>query len=247
MDREYTEAYSRLEDQHWWFTARRRVLKALLRRFVPWHEEMSVLEVGAGSGRNLYELYPSGVDLCGLEPDEGSVEIARTRGDIPMFTGTLEALPQPIATRSFDLITMFDVLEHIRDDAEALRRLSERLTPRGQLVLSVPAYNWMWGRQDEVSHHFRRYTLRGLIELLECQGYEVRWSTYFNSVLFIPIASIRLASRIVPASGKSDFDFPTGLVNRLLHSLFSLEAHYLAFGRFPVGVSAFVVARKKSA
>lgn len=244
MDREYADSYGHLEEHHWWFTARREILSRLLRQVVDWHEARSVLEVGVGAGSNLYSLYPDPSVVAGLEPDEVNLEVARERGDIPVYHGVVEAMPEPLASERFDVVTMFDVLEHIEDDDAALQELRDRMRPGGRLVLTVPAYMWMWGRQDEVSHHFRRYTLAELRAKLEDNGFRVARATYFNTLLFFPIAAIRLASKIVKMSARSDFDFRPGRLNALLHRVFAAEAAWLARWRFPFGVSIFVAAEK---
>jgi len=247
MDERYSRYYSASEDSHWWFTARRIILRRLLAREVDWTTGKDVLEVGAGSGANLYALYPPTARVWGLEPDPAAAERARQRGTIPILTGSLEALPPPLDRMAFDVIGLFDVLEHIADDRRALGDLRTRLRPDGHLLLAVPAYQWMWGRQDMVSHHFRRYTRRRLEALLRASGFAVQRATYFNSLLFPFVAAIRLMARVLPRPGgpvRSDLEsFRPGLLNTILHRIFAAEAGWLGRFGFPAGVSLFVSAR----
>ncbi len=105
------------------------------------------------------ELYPSGARLEGVEPDPALASLAATRSPMPVFNASIDQLPSEIEEESYDGVTMFDVLEHIPDDARALQIVNRKLKPGGRIALSVPAYMWLWGQQDIVNQHCRRYTL----------------------------------------------------------------------------------------
>ncbi len=251
MKQEYAGQYAQLERNHWWFEGRRSILRRLLRSEVDWSAPRKVLEVGVGPGVNLYSLYPDNADLIGVEPDPGNARLAAGLGQIPVHEGTVEKLPAVAMTTTFDVITMFDVLEHIEDDRAALQILKERLKPGGALLLTVPAYQWMWGAHDDVNLHFRRYTRGRLIALLRDAGFVVKRSTYFNTWLFPLIALVRLVAKLIPKRKPtsrdvgSDFDKPSGLLNAPLRWLFASEAWFLPWVSFPFGVSLFVSARKE--
>lgn len=249
MKQEYAGQYADLERGHWWFQGRRRILRRLLRREADWSAPRKVLEVGVGPGVNLYSLYPDGAELMGVEPEPENARIADGLGGIPVHEGTVEKLPDAAAATTFDIITMFDVLEHIEDDRAALDILKARLKPHGRLILTVPAYQWMWGDHDDVNHHFRRYTRGGLKRLLKDAGFVVNRATYFNTWLFPPIALVRLLAKLGPrkkagAAVGSDFDKPSGILNTPLRWLFASESFFLTWMSFPFGVSLFVAARK---
>lgn len=248
MDATYAARYGEIERNHWWFRARRVILRSQMRKHVGWQLGMEVLEVGVGPGENLYSLYPDDVSLQGLEPEEHNATFANSRGEAPVYQGVLEKLPEPLAAKRYDVITLFDVLEHIEDDDAALDRLHTLLKPGGKLVLSVPAYMFLWGRQDVVNHHFRRYTGKELSGKLRAHGFKLVRRTYFNSLLFPPIALVRLLKRgsIEREAGakQSDFDYQAGPVSALLFRLFRFEAFLLKFLSFPFGVSWFCVAEK---
>src|SRR4051794_12393033 len=106
MERSYAEKYSSFEESHWWFRARRVILRGLLAREVEWRPGMKVLEVGVGPGLNLYALYPENCHLKGLEPDAGNAALAGQRGSVPVYVGTVEAMPAELREEKFDLITM---------------------------------------------------------------------------------------------------------------------------------------------
>jgi len=251
MKKDYAEEYGRLEREHWWFRGRRVILRQLLQSEIDWSEPRDVLEIGVGPGENLYTLYPDDARLVGVEPDADNARRADERGAIRVYQGTVERLPEALENRQFDIIAMFDVLEHIEDDRAALEILHDRLKPGGRLVLSVPAYQWMWGEHDEVNLHYRRYTLGGLRRLMNDAGFGVDRATYFNTFLFPPIAMVRLLARLFRRGGgkvdaaSSDFRKPSGAISGLLYLLFASEAIWLRLLSFPFGVSVFVAAGRK--
>jgi SAM-dependent methyltransferase len=250
MKPDYVRQYDSFEQRHWWFRVRRIILKGLLERHAGWKPGLRVVEVGTGPGETLQALYPADVVLAGVEPDASSAELAATRSGVPVWVGTVERLPPEVAREQPDLICLFDVLEHIQDDDGALDILREWLADGGRLALSVPAYNWMWGQQDVVNMHCRRYTRGDLCRKLEQHGFTVVRATYFNSILFPFIALFRLLARLPPWRNRpahSDFDYSAGPFDRLLYGLFRLEWPLLKYVNLPFGGSCFVLARKATA
>jgi SAM-dependent methyltransferase len=149
----------------------------------------------------------------------------------------------PFAQDRFDLIAAFDVLEHIDDDGEALRALHNRLTPHGLLVLTVPAFGWLWSRHDEFSHHKRRYTRAGLTALLTERGFAIVYSSYFNTFLF-PVALTRLKlGALLHVTPSRAMRIPPAPLNRALTAIFSLERALIPRLSFPYGVSILLCAR----
>lgn len=248
MDAQYADRYEHLEKTHWWFRARRRILKTLL-ACVPWPASPRIAEIGIGPGENLYEVYPPDARLIGIEPEPLNAERARAKGPVPVYVATAEALPEVLRDGTFDGLAMFDVLEHTPDDGLVLRALRAKLKADGWLVMSVPAYRWLWGRQDDINCHYRRYTRRELVSKLRRAGYVVRRATYFNTLLFLPIALLRLLAKISPPRNRasnSDFDYATSRLDPLLFRIFALEARLLRRLRFPFGVSIFAAAQPAS-
>ena len=246
MQPDYAARYSLYEEHHWWFRGRREILKRILAREIPRRQGVKVLEIGVASGLNLYSLYPPNCNLRGIEADIANAKLAAARGQVPVSVGTVENMPSELRSQVFDVVTMFDVLEHIQDDLAALRAVRARLALNGTLVLTVPAYQWMWGQQDIVNLHFRRYTKRQLITRLHEAGFRLRRATYFNTLLLPPIALIRVLARCSPARSpapRSDFEYSSGGMNVWLSWLFGLEACWLERYSFPFGVSVLAVAQ----
>jgi SAM-dependent methyltransferase len=242
----YAEMYQ-LEEDHWWFRGRRRIIWALLERS---HIGASprFLDAGCGTGRNLVEfghLGPAG----GVDPSQEAVDFCLQRGLRNVKRAGLEDLPFEKA--SFDLLLASDVIEHVEDDGAALRELLRVAAPGACLVITVPAYQWMWTEHDVQLHHFRRYTLSQLTERVRSAGWEVSQATYFNTVLFPIVAAARVTERLrekragSSRSGHTDLDRTPAVLNGMLGAPFRLEAAAVKRGiRLPVGVSAGVLARK---
>ena len=244
MQAEYSESYARYEARHWWFRARRIILRSVLRT-LPLPPRARILEIGTGPGANLYHVYPPDARLFGIEPNPELAALANQRGRIPVHTGSAEELPGALGM--FDAVAMFDVLEHTADDGRALENILRCLVPGGLLILTVPAYQLLWGPQDVVSGHYRRYTLRGLRALVRAAGLAPLRATYFNSLLFPAVAVFRLAGRLLRSSrGSSDLRYSLGPVDQLLFLVFAAEKWLLRVFNLPFGVSIFLAARKEN-
>lgn len=250
MREDYYEEYFRLEDTHWFFVGRRRILLTLLDRHVgsaPDGEARRILDFGCGTGGMLRHLSrygePEGADI-----DEQAIKFCLERGlgDVRL----LEGADLPYEDATFSIVTAFDVFEHIEDDGRAMREVARVLKPDGTLLVAVPAYQWMWGRQDVINRHFRRYTSKRLRTRLTEAGFSVERLTYFNTLLFPPIAAIRLARRLLPLSDQSGSDFKgaaEGRLNDLLSRVFGSESSWLESRNLPFGVSLAVVAHPADA
>src|SRR6266487_5055089 len=240
MEKTYAQQYALLEGEHWWFRARRVVLRDLLAR-LGWPQRPRILEVGVGSGCNLREIYPFDARLEGVEPDDALARLAAARVPVPVFKASIDRLPPEIRDGSYDGVAMFDVLEHIKDDACALQIVNRKLIPGGRIILSAPAYMWLWGQQDAVNQHYRRYTLCELREKLQAADFTIERMTYFNTFLFPPIAAVRLIARCSrrPYRHEGDFAYVRKSSNAVLLTLFAAERVFLRYLDFPFGVSIF--------
>lgn len=197
MERATYEIEAELERRHWWFRGRRRLLGRLLARLdPPLPAGARVLDVGCGTGANAPVLSEGGRLAIGVEASLIPLGLAGTgeRGHAARVRGDASRLP--FLDRAFDLVVALDVLEHIDDDLGAARELLRVLRPVGALVVFVPALMLLWGFQDEVSHHRRRYARSQLRDVITGAGCEVQRLTFFNTLLFPPILAVRWAMRV---------------------------------------------------
>ena len=233
-----------LDSDHWWFRARRSILSGFLDALVPLPARARMLDIGPGSGVNLPVLRGRG-EVTVVDLSRFSLDSCRAAGAAGVVQA--DATHPPFHTHSFDLVCALDVLEHLPDDRAALRQIRRILKPDGWLLVSVPALRVLWGRQDVLSEHYRRYLRGQLEERLLSSGFRVERLSYFNSVLFAPILSVRLAMRPFlrwSVRGGSDLGMrlPPGL-DALLYRLFAMEGPWLVRRDLPVGVSLLALAR----
>lgn len=231
-----------VDDRHWWYRGRRRIVRAQLDRLgLPPHAKL--LDAGCGSGRTLDELARYGI-ASGIDSSAWAVAAARGRGHHRVRQGSIELLPYPDAT--FDLVTCLDVLEHLPDDARALAELLRVTAPGGHLLLTVPAYRALWSAHDEANHHYRRYRRRPLRRAAIAAGWEVELDTYFNSILLPEAAVLRLARKIWPGRAKrSELFFTPAWLDSVLAAPFGLEAVLIRLGfRLPAGLSVLALLRR---
>jgi SAM-dependent methyltransferase len=241
MERAVFDRMAELDQHHWWFLARRRILKALIERVVRPPKKARILEVGCGTGHNLAMLKTFGrVEASELDRCARAVANKRLPGkvkeaklpDLSMFE-----------RNGYDLIALLDVLEHVPDDLASLRAIHRRLKPGGALLMTVPANPWMWSAHDAAHHHFRRYTKKQLEELFLRSGLEVQLLTYFNSLLFPLVAAARLLGKITRRDSADD-KLPSEWVNAALDKIFGFEARLLGRVPMPFGVSLVAVVRR---
>jgi SAM-dependent methyltransferase len=238
MDATVYRRMAELDSRHWWFLARRKILKALIARDVRPPNDAQILEIGCGTGHNLAMLAQFGtVEASELEPQARKLASARLGRPI-----AAAALPDLSMYRDshFDLIALLDVLEHVEDDHAALTAIHSRLKPGGKLLVTVPANRWMWSAHDAAHHHFRRYTKKELVEAARAAGMQVDLISYFNTQLFVPIAVARLVGKLLGRESADD-EMPAEPVNTVLREVFGLEAALVGRLPLPFGVSLVAI------
>lgn len=233
-----------LEENHWWFAARRAIAENLIRqlRLPP---GASILDAGCGTGGNLAMLSRYG-QVDAMELDDRARQMANAKGVAQVLSGELPG-EVPYPQGQFDLIALLDVLEHVEDDCNTLEVLGSLLKPGGRLLISVPAFPFLWSAHDEAHHHKRRYFLGELKSKLENAGLEVAYASYFNTILFPLIFGARQLGKLRADKRESgDLAMPGPWINRLLFAIFSSERFVLGRWPLPFGVSAMAIARKGS-
>jgi SAM-dependent methyltransferase len=238
-DSAYDEHYA-VEDHHWWFRGRWAVIEALLSR-TSLPANPRILDAGCGTGGNL-ERYSRLGEASGVDPSPDAVRYCAERGLGSVEQAGLEALP--FADASFDLIAATDVVEHIEAEERALRELWRVAAPGGAMLLTVPAYMWLWSKEDENLHHKRRYTRPRLRQATERCGWDPQIATYFNSFLLPPIA-VAKRLRGQRERNEADLERTPSYLNSPLSLPMRLEAQLIRRGvNLPAGVSVGIVCRK---
>ncbi len=231
-DHLYQQFYE-IENTHWWFTARRKILITYLLHRVDTSHRLRLLDVGCGTGAILVEASRY-FDAYGTDASPRAIEFCRKRGLSHLFTGSLDALP---GTDRFDVITLLDVIEHMDDDRGALRQAAGRLNKGGAILVTVPAYPWLWSSHDEVNQHRRRYTRTTLASAVRAAGFRIHHLTYFNTLLF-PLAVLRrLFAKATGKQEADDFRVPGRPVNTALAGIFSVEQYVIPRATLPFGLS----------
>lgn len=244
MHPNHYELDAALAETHWWWAARRVIIAHLIDRLIDPKPGRHVLEIGCSTGSNFAMLQRYG-DLEAMELFTPAAEHCRRRyPEIPVHN---QGIPNDRAD-TYDMICLFDVLEHIEDDAGALAWIDDHLNANGMVFITVPAFAFLWSRHDELAHHHRRYRRDGLLSLVR-RNFDISYSTYFNTHLFPAIAGVRLLQRLggLPQGAHDKAIAGQGVVNALLRATFGAERLWLPSLSLPFGVSIFVAAEKRPA
>ncbi|HKR60961.1 MAG TPA: class I SAM-dependent methyltransferase [Pyrinomonadaceae bacterium] len=232
-----------VEDAHWWYAGRRRIIASLLETICATlnTHTPAILDVGCGTGANLDMLQRFG-EVEGVDISDAALAFCRQRGYTNVRRGAAQLLPYEDNT--FDVITALDVVEHLDDDIGSLREMRRVLKPNGRALLFVPAFKFLWGVQDDVSNHRRRYTLSQLKAAASEAGFEIERASYANISFFVPILLVRTFMRVAHLRPPTELGINIPAFNGLLGSIFGAERFWLQRGTFPFGVSAFCVLRR---
>lgn len=232
-----------LEDNYWWFLARREIISELIKKSIKIGSDEYILDVGCGTC-GMAEYLSKDFNLVAMDTSELALEYCKKRGIKHSFLSTLDSFPKD--KFNIKVITILDVIEHIEDDNLIVSQLYESLPFGGYLVASVPAYQFLWSFHDVVHKHYRRYNLSNFKRLLKSAGFEIQFATYFNTFLF-PIA---LAKRFIDIAFKLEKNNEYAIetvpkpINTLFTKIFEFEKNFFPKVSFPFGLSILLIAKK---
>lgn len=230
-----------LEERHWWHVSKRNIVTNCIRDHLK-KGGAKILDIGCGTGKNLEQLQEYG-KIYGLDDSKEAIEFCKKRGLKNIKLGKAENMP--FDPSSFDLITMLDVLEHT-DDNKTLCEVYRVLRKEGLLIITVPAFRWLWSKWDEVLHHKRRYSLDNLIYLLQKHHFTIIYSTYLYSFLILPVLIVRkIKQRFFQTKEySSDFKLSTNSLNKIISIIAKIEFKIAQKIPLPIGTTILVVAKK---
>jgi len=235
------------EDHHWWYIGNHENFLNILQKNNILKNKIIVLDAGCGTGgwlqilKNSYKINETGIDNR-----EIALKLAASRGNMNLVYGDINTYR--FTESSFDLITCFDVIYH-RDvnDELAIQNFKRFLRNDGHLLLTVPAYSFLYSKHDEVVHTNKRYTKNQIKLLLENNGFEIVKISYCVSLLF-PVALIkRIFDKLFSAKDEehNEVQMPSKMVNQLFFSVMRIENFLLKYISFPFGLSIMVLAKKR--
>ena len=222
------------ETKHWWFVARTNLFKSIIESYNDDIE--NILDIGCGTGYFLSKIAPIAKNCYGVDP--------HTYKELKfdnIVNGTAENIP--FDNNTFDVVTCFDVLEHVQNPQVAMEGILRVLKPGGFAVISVPANQWMYGPHDKENGHVRRFSKKEFESIVNPR-FEIMKSTYFNTILYPVEIIIRLMEKMLNIRLTKD-EAPNPKLNNILFKIFNSEKKWLLNHSFPFGISYLVVLRKR--
>jgi len=226
------------ENKHWWFKARREILNKQIKKYST-KKKMSILDFGSGSGTNIYMLSKYGeVDV--YEKDNKTSNFLKKKFN----RNGIKIIKKCFSKKRYDLILVADVIEHIKNDKKIINNLNKILKKNGLIIVTVPAYQFLFSKKDQALKHFRRYNLNSLKKLFSSDFKTLKIS-YYNSLLFVPIAIAIIFFKLINRQFINEVEKkPNNILNYIFYSLFKLEKFILKYFDFPFGISIISVFKK---
>ena len=230
-----------LEDSYWWHVAKRQLVTRLLQKYCPPPGRLA--EGGIGSGRNLIEFQELGYDVTGFDLMPESVEHVRSRGVEDVHVHDLGD-KWPVEDGGLRAVVLLDVLEHVEFPVQVLQHVHRALADDGAVIVTVPAYPWLFSRWDVQLGHFRRYTAREFRHHANEAGFRVQWMNHWNSFTLPAAMAVRGWEKVFPKREQPDFPEVSRLTNQALLSAAAAERWCMDKLPVPAGLSLAGVLRK---
>lgn len=221
------------QKKHWWFQARKKIIFKIIRE-IKLKRNLKILDFGAGSGVNTEMLSVFGkVDV--FEKNKTALNFLRKNIKINKSFSNLT-----MKENHYDFILLADVIEHIKKPKNTLKFLKKILKKNGYILITVPAYQFLFSKKDETLGHFRRYDKKSLLK--EIDNYKLEKISYFNTLLFPLISLVTLWNKFFKVDYIKDVEkTPNFIVNKFLYIIFSIESYLLKIFNFPFGISIYML------
>ena len=241
MDPRIYKLHIENEKEHWWYKGRREIISSIISKFVFKNNKLKILDFGAGSGANTIALSHYG-EVYVYEKNENALQLLKKRFEKIPDIFVLDEINENIF---FDLIIASDVIEHIENDDEIIKFFSKVLKNDGNILITVPAYNFLYTERDKVLGHFRRYNINALKKKTN-KYFKIIKLSYYNFflfflsvVLFVFLKLFKIKSLITSPENTPNF-----FLNNLFYKIFSSEKFLLKYLNFPFGASIVYLAKK---
>lgn len=240
---------SNIQESHWWFKSRNNIILAVLKNNLYNHDinTYKILDVGCGLGQ-IFPIFRKFGQVEGIEKNSHFVRVLKNK--YPDIKVQNAEFPNPnLENKKFNLISMFDSLEHIDNPSNILRVANNILKKDGALLVTVPAYTWMWSNIDKLGHHFRRYNKNTLKLEIEKEGFKCIYMSYFMTILF-PIVIIyrKVIQKLFFKKNKLDdleLKKPINILNKFLYHIMSIETYFIQRNiSFTYGLSIISIFKK---
>lgn len=228
------------ENRHWWYWVRRKLVHKLIKLYKPSDNPLFILDIGCGTGKLNEELAKYG-EVTGIDKSLEAIKFCKQRGINNVIQNSIEDFE---TKDRFDCIIALDILEHCKDDEIVIEKIYSLLKNGGIAIIFVPALKHFWGKQDIISHHYRRYTYSELSNKFQKSGFKVLTQSYFNFFLSLPIFIARKITNLSNTKFESELRFNNKIINEICKFIFSLEIYLLPKIKFPLGVSLLGVYKK---
>lgn len=255
MEESLYKVHAAMEETHWWFVARRKIISAAITKSIGDAPAPFVVDVGCGSGGSIAHFMEMGFRCLGIDSSRMAIDFAAKKYPAGQFRcGRMPDDLQDIAA-DVTLFTLLDVLEHVEDDRAFLSDLVSLAPTDANILITVPALKSLWSPHDVANRHLRRYEVEEFQATWSELPVDCRMNGFFNARLYIVIRLIRLFANLrnsAVGEGGSDFVMPARPVNRLLTAIFEGESSKLVHQidnpdapAYSVGASLMAVLRKK--
>lgn len=230
-----------VEKTHWWFQGRRYLFRKVINK-LNLSKSARIMDVGSSSGTNLRLLKSMGFsNYHGLDVSKEAQKFCEEKGLGKVYIADVQK--DALTENHYDLILLTDVLEHLQEDGETISRMHKYLKDAGYLLITVPCFQSLWGPQDIVAHHLRRYKKSHIKQMLKNRSFEIITDYHFNFLLFLPIWLMRKIL-LKTKSIQNENELNTPFINFILKLLFRLDCWLAPHLLPPFGVSALILARK---